>query len=172
MERKNKSIFQAAGLELELAKVPIFKKGGEMAQSPIDKERERVENIGSPKDTFKDKEDYKKGAFVGKMFHIRDIAHVLHLKSHSYAEHKALNGFYDSILNFTDSVAEMMQAGELLDIRIPATVVDKTPVDYISTFRNEVQDFKDDCNCDDVKAVLDEVIGLCNTTIYKLKFLK
>lgn len=164
MER-SKSIFSAAGLNRS---TPIFKKGGEILSS---EDNTMSESKVMPS-TLKSRKEISNGAFIGKMFHMRDISHLLHLKSKSYAEHKALNKFYDGLLDYTDSVAEMMQSAELLDIRIPASIIERNPLDYISTFRNEVQDFKDDCDCDDVIATLDEVIGLCNSTLYKLKFLK
>lgn len=43
------------------------------------------------------------------LFRIRDVAHVLHLQTKSYAEHKALNEFYDTWLDLTDSYIETYQ---------------------------------------------------------------
>ena len=167
--KKGKTVFEVAGFDIK-GEVPVFKKGGEISQ--IDTERNRIEGIVEKKEPLKKKVDNSKGAFIGKMFKMRDITHLLHLKSKSYAEHKALNGFYDSLLDYTDSVAEKIQSNGLLDIRIPASVLDTTAIDYISSFRDDVQKFKDNCMMDDVKADLDEVVGLCNATLYKLKFLK
>lgn len=43
------------------------------------------------------------------IFELRDIAHYRHLYTDSFAEHKALNGFYDEILALGDSLLETYQ---------------------------------------------------------------
>lgn len=35
------------------------------------------------------------GEFIMRLFHSRTVAHVLHLKTRSYAAHKALQKFYE-----------------------------------------------------------------------------
>ena len=40
----------------------------------------------------------KAGELVMRLFHARTTAHVLHLKSRSYAQHVALNEFYDGVV--------------------------------------------------------------------------
>ena len=47
--------------------------------------------------------------FIMMLFSVRDSAHILHLSTKSYAEHKALDEFYNGVVDFTDSFAEMMQ---------------------------------------------------------------
>ena len=37
--------------------------------------------------------------FVGIMFLARDVTHSVHLNTRSYAKHKALNKFYDEIVD-------------------------------------------------------------------------
>ena len=160
-----KSLFQSAGI----LEVPVFKKGGEVSSIP-EKIREREEDAYESR--LEPRKDYSKGAFIGKMFQMRDVGHLLHLKSRSYAQHKALDSFYNGILDFTDSIAEIYQSEELLDIRIPATVIEKTPLDYISTFRNEIEEYKESCEWDEVVNILEEVMALCSSTMYKLKFLE
>jgi DNA-binding ferritin-like protein len=46
---------------------------------------------------------------VMRLFHARTAAHVMHLQTTSYAKHKALNEFYDAIVDFADSIAEGYQ---------------------------------------------------------------
>ena len=47
--------------------------------------------------------DYKNSksvkSLVQKMFESRQVAHIHHLQSKSYSQHKDLNGFYDGILD-------------------------------------------------------------------------
>ena len=59
---------------------------------------------------------------IGKLFHARDVAHLFHLKTNSYAAHKASNEFYDSILDLTDSLIESYQGKNgIISLMIPAS---------------------------------------------------
>ena len=73
--------------------------------------------------------------FVGMLFLARDVTHSVHLNTRSYAKHKALNEFYDGILEIADELAEVVQ-GEfgLLDLTVGPVV---TP-DDISSYLNEL----------------------------------
>ena len=51
----------------------------------------------------------KPAEFIGCMFLARDVAHSVHLNTRSYAKHKALNKFYDGIVDLADTFAEMYQ---------------------------------------------------------------
>ena len=175
---KRKSLFEAAGL-VDKSKTPIFQKGGKIIPSQIDKEIARVEGTSlkpvkkeKEEDKYKEEMMVKGAAFIGKMFRLRDTTHLLHLKTKSYAEHIALNDFYDELLDLTDGLAEAMQCCGLLDIRIPASVIDHTALDYITTFKEDVKAFRKECMRDDIINLLDDVATLCSTTVYKLKFLK
>ena len=44
------------------------------------------------------------GKFIGTLFHSRDTMHIAHLQTTSFAEHKALNGYYNGILDLTDTL--------------------------------------------------------------------
>jgi hypothetical protein len=46
------------------------------------------------------------GKFIGTLFHSRDAMHIAHLQTTSFAEHKALNHYYDHILELTDKFTE------------------------------------------------------------------
>jgi hypothetical protein len=115
------------------------------------------------------------GEFIVRLFHARTAAHILHLKTQSYAEHKALNDFYDSVVDFADSFAECY-TGEYLQImdfpsegyRTPAT-----SMALISGLTNWIKDNRDDiCDSPECQNIIDEVLSLCHSTAYKLKFLK
>jgi len=65
-------------------------------------------------------------ALVKKLFEARQAAHQAHLKTKSFAAHKALNEFYDGILEIADELAEVVQ-GEfgLLELTVgPVTTPD------------------------------------------------
>ena len=117
--------------------------------------------------------------FVMRCFHARTAAHVLHLKATgpgSFSEHKALNEFYDEIVDLADGIAEMIQ-GEYLEI-LPLSSIPgyQTPPNslalvtglskWISANRQDV------CASSECQNLIDGVLELCHSTAYKLKFLK
>jgi len=46
---------------------------------------------------------------IGIMFMSRTYSHMAHLKTASFAKHKALNEFYDGIVDLADTLAEASQ---------------------------------------------------------------
>ena len=46
---------------------------------------------------------------IGLLFYARTVTHIEHLKTKSYAKHKALGKFYDGIIDLADSLAEAYQ---------------------------------------------------------------
>ena len=51
----------------------------------------------------------KAADFVGILFLARDVTHSVHLNTRSYSKHKALNKFYDEIIEVADDFAEAYQ---------------------------------------------------------------
>lgn len=49
------------------------------------------------------------GLFVKTLFKARDTAHIMHLGTHSYAAHIALNDLYESLVEHADRFAETYQ---------------------------------------------------------------
>ena len=47
--------------------------------------------------------------FLSLLFNSREQAHILHLQTHSYAGHKALQKYYEGIVDLTDKYAEAYQ---------------------------------------------------------------
>lgn len=117
--------------------------------------------------------------FIMRCFHARTAAHVLHLKSQgpgSYAEHKALNEFYDGIVDLADGIAEMLQ-GEYQEI-LPLSGVSgyQTPTNSMALVTGLSKWIKDNrmevCSSSECQNLIDGVLELCHSTAYKLKFLK
>ena len=115
--------------------------------------------------------------FFGKLFQIRDQIHLTHLNVSgigSYASHKALNKFYNGILDLTDSLIESYQGKYgILDISVPMS----EKVDAIEAIENLVRlvdggsvyiMFKETW----IQNQLDEISTLAYQTLYKLKNLK
>jgi len=118
----------------------------------------------------------KAGEFIIRLFHARTVAHVLHLKSRSYAQHKALNEFYDEIIPLVDSYAETFQgaygviseySGGYRNYNDPVVFIEEL-CDWVKDNRSEF------CARTDTHLlnIIDEVSALIDTTKYKLKVLK
>ena len=116
------------------------------------------------------------GELIMRLFHARTNAHVLHLKTRSYAQHKALNEFYDAIVDLADTIAEAYQGSHGLIENFPPryTMADeplpmlKGLCTWIKDNRYSVAD-KSESN---IQNEIDNVVTLIDSTIYKLQFLK
>ncbi len=112
--------------------------------------------------------------FFGKLFAIRDNAHMLHLASKSYSEHKALGSFYDDLTGFIDSLVEVYQGQYGLVNIEPSVSKEKTAM---ALLEKAADDFTSAHSLFDKKDthlhnILDEVVALTYQTLYKVKFLK
>ena len=117
------------------------------------------------------------GKFIGVLFLSRTVAHQLHLKTESFAQHSALNTFYEEIVDHADGIAEQWQGEqeELLDIPTLAAKDATDPLKYmketlkwIESNRYEAFEKTDTSIQNDI----DNVVKLFRSTIYKLRFLK
>ena len=115
------------------------------------------------------------GEFLLICFHARTNAHVLHLTTRSYAVHKALNEFYDEIVDLADSFAEAY-IGSYGLIEFPETPYEPhtdalkllDEMDEVAESAREALT-KDDTH---LLSILDEITALVASTRYKLRFLK
>lgn len=114
--------------------------------------------------------------FVGILFLGRDVAHSVHLNTRSYAKHVALNSFYDEIVELADKFAEAYQGRygligpiSLLSAKKTANIVEflEDQMAEIEATRYEVCDKTDT----PLQNIIDEIVGLYLSTLYKLKFL-
>jgi len=110
-------------------------------------------------------------SLIRRLFEARQAAHQAHLKTKSFAAHKALNKFYDGILDLTDELAEVVQ-GEfgLLEISTAAVT---TPMDFSAYLRDLAQQIKGAGQIiQGVQSyhlnIMDEIIALIYKTCYLL----
>ena len=115
------------------------------------------------------------GELILHCFHARTNAHVLHLTTRSYAAHKALNEFYDEIIDLADSLAEAYQ-GEYGIADYPAKKYE--PASDPLQMLDDLRECVDECSAEFNKAdthlnnICDEIRALIASTQYKLRFLK
>jgi len=113
---------------------------------------------------------------IGTLFLARDFTHVTHLSTRSFAKHKALDEFYHEIVVLADSFAEAYQGRHGLLGGISLQSAKKT-TDIVSFLEDQLKDIEagrfEICEKTDtpLQNILDEIVGLYLSTIYKLKFL-
>lgn len=107
--------------------------------------------------------------FIGKLFACRDIAHLAHLKTQSYAQHVALGDYYGGLLDLIDGLTEAIQGLRgLLNISIPATT-HQEPLKYIQDVYKWIDQNRDIFKETFIQNIIDEIQHLNAQTIYKLK---
>ena len=114
--------------------------------------------------------------FVGMLFLARDVVHSVHLNTRSYAKHKALQKFYENIIDLADSFAEAYQGRHGLIGAITLQSSKKTAnvtefledqLEEIEKCRYEVCDKTDTA----LQNLIDGIVELYLSTLYRLKFL-
>lgn len=113
-----------------------------------------------------------KTEMFSKLFNARDVMHLAHLKTTSYAAHKALNEAYEYLLDFADDLVEMEQgkAGQTLDFTIPSASYQE-PVGFLKELNSFLTQVKG-MYCDATINKIEELQGNINQTLYKLTILK
>ena len=104
-------------------------------------------------------------------------AHILHLSTRSYSQHKALETFYTEIGDHVDDFVEAFQGKYGLLTKYPATAdlfATEDPITYLTYLKDEVATlrkapgFPDDS---ELQNICDEIAQLIDSTLYKLRFL-
>jgi hypothetical protein len=97
------------------------------------------------------------GKLIARLFHARTIAHIHHLKTRSYASHIALAAY-----------------GLIDDYSVPYKYVEE-PIPHLEDLVEWIQQHRDEC-CDaedtHIQNIIDEIVALARSTVYKLRFLK
>jgi len=113
---------------------------------------------------------------MGMLFLARDVSHSVHLNTRSYAKHKALQKFYENIIDLADGFAEAYQGRHGLIGAITLQSSKKTTnvtefledqLEEIEKCRYEVCDKTDTA----LQNLIDGIVELYLSTLYKLKFL-
>jgi hypothetical protein len=111
------------------------------------------------------------------LLHSRTQAHTLHLQTKSFAEHMALNGYYDGIGDLVDGLVESYQGqyGIIESYKSYDIVSYKSTeatTKYLQDLCNKVNSLRDCCKDSYIQNQIDTVCELINSTVYKLRFLK
>ena len=114
--------------------------------------------------------------FVGTLFLARDVAHSVHLNTRSFAKHSALNSFYDGIIDLADKFAEAYQGrhGLIGPISLMSAKKNGNIIEFLEDSLSQIENMRYDvCEKTDtpIQNIIDEIVGLYLSTLYKLKFL-
>jgi len=124
--------------------------------------------------------DTNVGDFVDMMsalLNSQTQVHVFHLQTESYAEHKALQNYYEGIDGIVDGLVESFQGkyqilknyrgGDIYDWKS----TDET-IKYLKNLCTMVEEKRNCCKDSYIQNQIDTVCELINSTTYKLRFLK
>jgi DNA-binding ferritin-like protein len=114
--------------------------------------------------------------FVGELFLARDVTHSVHLNTRSYSKHKALGHFYEDVIELADKFAEAYQGRHGLIGPITLRSARKTTniTEFLEDSLKTIEEMRYEvCEKTDttIQNIIDEIIGLYLSTLYKLKFL-
>ena len=121
--------------------------------------------------------DNKKIAdFIGMLFLARDVVHSVHLNTRSYAKHKALQKFYENIIDVADDFAETYQGryGLIGPISLMSAKKTTNVIEFLEGQLAEIEDVRYSiCDKTDtpLQQLIDNIVELYLRTLYKLKFL-
>ena len=107
--------------------------------------------------------------FILTMFHAGTDAHLMHLATRSYAQHKALQEFYEGVVDLVDGFAEAYQGKYGLIEQYPTFYKRVKKVEDLQPILAEMRmDLPQDS---ELQNIVDEVAALIDSTVYKLRFL-
>lgn len=116
------------------------------------------------------------GQMVAMVLLGRDLAHRAHWKTASYAQHVALQGFYEGVLGHLDRFVEQYQGqyNELLDVPLADNEFEGEIADILEQQVAWIEDNREKVCPRSESAlhnVIDEMVAVYQTTLYKLRFL-
>ena len=114
---------------------------------------------------------------VSYLFHSRTQTHVFHLQTPSYAAHKALNDYYDEIVELTDGLIESYQGkyGIIMhytNFSLMQYQSIEQVQEYFTALDTTIELLRQDTPDSYLQNQIDGVTELVRSTLYKLKYLK
>ena len=128
----------------------------------------------------KDNGGKESGSFttlVSGLLHSRTQIHIYHLQTKSFAVHKALNDYYDGVVDLFDGLVESYQGkhGIIEDYKCDGydnyTSVNSA-IEYLQKLDKTIESSRKSVKESFIQNQIDTVQELIYSTIYKLKFLE
>lgn len=110
---------------------------------------------------------------IAMCFKTRNQAHLQHWKTKSFAEHKALGHFYEDLVELLDKLVEACQGSKSIIGHVSLAAKDESmdvikaltdDANWISKNRSKIA-----YGVPALENILDEIVALYLTTLYKLK---
>lgn len=116
------------------------------------------------------------GQLAAMVFVGRDMAHRAHWRTSSYSEHMALGAFYEGIIPLLDSFVEQYQGryDERLEVPLADNDFEGEIADVLDQQMNWIEDNREKiCPRSETSLhnIIDAIVGLYQTTLYKLRML-
>lgn len=129
---------------------------------------EKAKNPAAPTVTIAD--------YASTLLASRTQAHILHLNTESFAQHKALEDYYSGIVDLIDTLVETYQG--TMGIKISgykqvSLLETANPLTYFLTLQASLPKYRPTLQGrTHLLNIADEIQALVDQTVYKLKFLK
>ena len=113
---------------------------------------------------------------VSLLFSSRTQAHIFHLQTMSFAEHKALNKYYDSIVDIIDQLVEAYQGkygiiNHYTNVKLVDYTNKQQVIQYFEGLMKSVETLRSENLDSYLQNIIDTIIELISSTLYKLKYL-
>jgi hypothetical protein len=149
-------------------------------QDDTDEEEENISDEDNDVDDDSEDEVESNDDFcemVCNILHSRNQAHVFHLQTQSFAEHKALNDYYDGVVDLFDGIVESYQGKygiikNFKTFKINQYKNKNKTISYFESLLDIIENNRDSVDDSYLQNQIDTVQELINSTIYKLKYLK
>ena len=114
---------------------------------------------------------------VSKLLHSRNQVHIFHLQTKSYAEHIALNDYYDGVLGLFDGLIESYQGKHGIISNYKCDGFDnyksgEQVINYLKKLDGDIDTLRKSVKESYLQNQIDTIQELINSTLYKLRFLK
>lgn len=143
-----------------------------------DDQDDNQEEEDSDEDSDEDSEGHNEDfcEMVCQLLHSQTQVHIFHLGTKSYAEHKALQGYYEGIDALVDGIIESFQGkyGLLTNYKSYKNQSYKNKNQVLKYFKgllNTIEEKRDCCDDSYIQNQIDTVQELIYSTMYKLRFL-
>lgn len=155
-------------------------------ETPIDQDKSVMNNQNPTQatqrmysgilDKNEDTSNYGKGNLIGTLTSSHSYIHLFHYVTNSYAQHIALEQFYDEISEKTDSLAEKILANQDIDAFDNEVFPKSCPIDYLARLKEYIlNNFGSWVTTIEPEAVsayqslIDDIVNLIDQTLYRLR---
>jgi len=113
---------------------------------------------------------------VSLLLSSRTQAHIFHLQTMSFAEHKALSKYYDSIVDIIDQLVEAYQGkygiiNHYTNVKLVDYTNKQQVIQYFEGLMKSVETLRSENLDSYLQNIIDTIIELISSTLYKLKYL-